>query len=80
MNGKMRGCRIVLPNACGWDICLRAKFRDILRYSVLQIPRCLSLPVPLYLDLQLPPGTYQCVQFTLSAMGYLLLVCECGCL
>lgn len=43
MNGKMRGCRIVLPNACGWDICLRAKFRDILRYSVLQILRCLYL-------------------------------------
>lgn len=56
----MRECRIALPSVHGWDIRLSTKFRDILRYSVLQIPRALSLPAPLYLYLQLPPSAYQC--------------------
>lgn len=42
MKGKMRECRIALPSVHGWDIRLSTKFRDILRYSVLQIPRALS--------------------------------------
>lgn len=69
MNGKMSECRIVLPGARGWDIRLRAKFRDILRYGVLQIARAGSPPAPLYLYVQLPPGASQCAFHLLCLPG-----------
>lgn len=79
MNGKTRECQIALPSVRGRDIHLRAKFRDILRYSVLQIPRALCLPAPLYLRVQLPPGAYQRAFIYSVCSGLPAAVGECSC-